>query len=74
MAALVPFRFEMPAKRCLAARVGKWVELLVSGVPSASTTVFADSSIQKPNCSSTLDEVLPLGVSTMTTFFVGQFR
>ena len=46
----------------------------VSGVPSASTTVFAASSIQKPKCSSTLDEVLPLGVSTMTTFFARQFR
>ena len=36
--------------------------------------VFAASSIQKPKCSSTLDEVLPLAVSTMTTFFVRQFR
>jgi hypothetical protein len=35
---------------------------------------FAASSIQKPKCSSTLDEVLPLCVSTMTTFFARQFR
>ena len=46
----------------------------VSGVRSASMTVFAVSSIQKPKCSSTVDELLPLGVSTMTTLLVRQLR
>jgi hypothetical protein len=39
-------------------------------VPSASTSVFAASSIQKPKCSSTVDELLPLVVSTITRFFL----
>src|SRR5215831_20568772 len=46
----------------------------VSGVPSASMRALAPSSIQKPKLSSTLNDVLPLGVSTITTFFVRHFR
>jgi hypothetical protein len=36
--------------------------------------VFAASSIQKPKLSWRLDEVLPIGMSAMITFFVRQFR
>src|SRR5260221_485901 len=46
----------------------------MSFLPSPSVTMFAASSIQKPKFSSMLDEVLPLGASTMTTFFVKQSR
>jgi hypothetical protein len=42
--------------------------------PSVSTTNFAASSIQKPKCFSVLDKLLPLGESTMITFFAKQFR
>jgi hypothetical protein len=40
-----------------------------STLPSASVTIFAGSSIQKPKFSSMVDEVLPFGASTITTFF-----
>jgi hypothetical protein len=43
-------------------------DFVVSGVPSASTSVFTASSIQKAKLSSMLDEALPVGASMMTTF------
>jgi hypothetical protein len=43
------------------------IELL----PTANVTIFVGSSIQKPKFSSALDEVVPFGASTMTTFLLG---